>query len=80
MNEHEARQRVAELTATSPDRETHSWIPRKGADGEWSIVKLAVPSPKSPETVKSKSGDDQAIKDDPRSAMEQSFPPWGVGI
>lgn len=76
MNEQEARQRVAELTAASPERATHSWIPRKGPDGEWAILKLAVPSPKSPATSTAQSGDTHAAKEDPRSAMEQNFPPW----
>ena len=80
MTEDEARERVARLTAESPERETHSWIPRQGPDGEWSVVKLAVPSPKVPETSTAQSGDDQAAKDDPRTAMEQNFPPWSAGI
>jgi len=80
MTEQEARERCVKLGAESPERLTHSWLPRKGADGEWSVVKLAVPSPKSPETVTTEAADTQSAKDDPRSAMEQSFPPWGVGI
>jgi len=80
MNEQEARERVAKLTAESPERETHSWIPRKGPDGEWSIVKLAVPSPKTVETSTTQPGQNQAAKDDPRSPMEQNIPPWSVGF
>jgi hypothetical protein len=79
MTEQEARERVARLTAESPERETHSWIAREGSDGEWSVVKLAIPSPKSPQTVNGQAGE-PLVKDDPRSSLEQRFPPWGVGI
>ncbi|MGB0121165.1 MAG: hypothetical protein WBP55_09470 [Solirubrobacterales bacterium] len=80
MDEQQAKERCATLEAESPDRETHSWIPREGADGTWSIVKLAVPSPKKTDTITTQSGDDQGIKDDPRPAMEQNVPPWGMGL
>lgn len=80
MTEREARERVAKLSAESPERETHSWVPREGADGEWSIVKLAIPSPKAQETSTTRSDENQAAKDDPRTAMEQNFPPWSAGI
>jgi len=80
MTESEARERVAKLSAESPERETHSWIPREGPSGNWSIVKLAVPSPKAPVTSTSQSGDTQAAKEDPRSPLEQNFPPWSATI
>jgi len=80
MTEQEAKDRCAKLTAESPERETHSWLPRKEAGGEWAVVKLAVPSPKKEETTTSQAGDNQGIKDDPRPAMEQNVPPWGMGL
>jgi len=80
MTEREARERVARLAAESPERETHSWIPREGPDGVWSIVKLAVPSPKAPATSTTQPGQNVAAKDDPRSPLEQNFPPWSATI
>lgn len=80
MTEREARERVARLTAESPERDTHSWVPREGPDGVWSIVKLAVPSPKAPETSTTQPGDNVAAKDDPRPAIHQNIPPWSVGF
>jgi len=80
MTEQEARERCAKLGAESPERSTHSWIPKKNPAGDWSVVKLAVPSPKTPETVTTEPSENQSAKDDPRTAMEQSFPPWGAGI
>lgn len=80
MDEQEARTRCAELTESSPERETHSWVPKAQADGTWTVIKLAIPSPKSPAGVKTVSSKEQATKDDPRTPMEQNFPPYGVGI
>ena len=80
MTEREARERCAKLGAESPERSTHSWIPRKNADGDWSVVKLAVPSPKTPDSITTEPTGAEAARDDPRSAMEQNFPPWGAGI
>lgn len=80
MTEQEAKDRCKKLGAESPERLTHSWLPRKNPDGQWSVVKLAVPSPKTPETITTEASESQSAKDDPRTAMEQSFPPWGAGI
>ncbi|HRV60715.1 MAG: hypothetical protein KDB54_00700 [Solirubrobacterales bacterium] len=80
MNEQEANARCAELAGSSPDRETHSWIAKEQADGTWMVVKLAVPPPKAPESVKTVSEKDQAGKEDPRTPLEQNFPPYGIGM
>ena len=80
MDESEARARCVQLSETSPERETHSWVPKEQPDGSWTVVKLAVPSPKSPESVKTVSAKDQAGQDDPRTAFEQNVPPYGVGM
>lgn len=80
MDEAQARARCAELAESSPERETHSWIPRKQADGTWTVVKLAVPSPRSPDSVKTVSAKDAAGHEDPRTPLEQNFPPYGIGM
>ncbi|MBN8866069.1 MAG: hypothetical protein J0H98_00810 [Solirubrobacterales bacterium] len=80
MDEQEARARCAELAEGSPDRDTHSWMPRPQPDGSWTVVKLAVPSPKAPEGTRTVSAKDQAAQDDPRTALEQNIPPYGIGI
>jgi len=80
MDEAEARARCAELSENSPERTTHSWIPREQADGSWKVVKLAVPSPSSPETVKTVSAKDQIAQDDPRPAIEQNLPPHSFWV
>jgi len=81
MTETEARERVARLTAESPERHTHSWLAREGSGGAWSVVKLGVPSPKAqPVTGTTQPGENVAAKDDPRSPLEQNFPPWSATI
>lgn len=74
MTEGEAKDRCRELAETSPDRETHSWIAREGEGGEWSVVRLAVPPVKRPETTASKPGEPDALGDDPRTSLQRNTP------
>ena len=78
MTEQEAKDRCAKLTAESPERVTHSWLPKKGAEGEWGIVKVAVPSPATGDTVITTASTEQSIKDDPRNIFEKNVPPNGA--
>jgi hypothetical protein len=79
MNEEEARERCRELAETSPDRETHSWLPRQEADGQWAVVRLAIPPARPVEAKASKPTEPQTARDDPRIAFEQNIPNHGVG-
>ena len=79
MTREEAQAEVRRLTAEHPDRATHSWLPRKGADGGWTVVKLGVAS-KAPvgTTQESKPRPPQA--DDPRPALWRDVGgPYGPG-
>jgi hypothetical protein len=80
VTEDEARARCLQLASSSPDRDTHSWIPRRSSDGEWSVVRLAIPPSSPPEGKASKSPESKGIKDDPRNALEQNIPPHGIGL
>ena len=80
MTEGEARARCEELASTSPDRGTHSWIPRSNADGGWSVVRLAIPPSAPPPSTASKSPESKGLRDDPRIALEQNVPPHGIGL
>ncbi|MBK8293583.1 MAG: hypothetical protein IPK93_01970 [Solirubrobacterales bacterium] len=73
MTEREAKARCAMLTAESPERTTHSWIPREGADGSWVIVKLSVPSA-SQATGTATAAEPHGIREDPRTPQEQKIP------
>jgi len=74
VTEEQAKDRCRELAETSPDRETHSWIARQGEGDAWSVVKLAVPPAKPPETTASKPTDPQSGRDDPRTSQQQNVP------
>lgn len=80
MTEQEARARCARLSAESPERLTHSWLPRKSSSGEWKIVRLAVPSPAAPDSVITTASTEQSIKGDPRSVFEKNVPPNGAAF
>ncbi|HTU15974.1 MAG TPA: hypothetical protein VMF31_12340 [Solirubrobacterales bacterium] len=75
MNEREAKDRCAELAESDPERFTHSWLPRKRAHGEWSIVKLAIPSPGTRELTATTAEGEQAIQEDPRTALRRNVGP-----
>lgn len=40
MTRDEAQAECRRLAAEHPDRATHSWLAREGADGEWTVVKV----------------------------------------
>jgi hypothetical protein len=39
----EAQQECRRLAAEHPERATHQWQPREEANGEWTVVKIALP-------------------------------------
>ncbi len=43
MTRKEAEQECARLALEHPDRETHQWRPRRDTNGDWSIMKIALP-------------------------------------
>jgi hypothetical protein len=76
MTEQEAKEKCAKLSAESPERTTHSWVPRKGDDGQWSIAKLAVPTPGSLKFKTKTEEDVQAIQEDPRTSTIKNIGGW----
>ncbi len=68
MSRDEALAECSRLAQEHPDRTTHSWMPRKLEDGEWTVVKLGV-AQKRPlgSTQEAKPRPPQA--DDPRPPM-----------
>jgi hypothetical protein len=79
MTRQEAVDEARRLAEEHPDRATHSWIPRQGAGGGWSVAKLAIPpSRPSGTTQESKPRPPQA--DDPRPALWRDVGgPYGAG-
>lgn len=80
MTEEEAREKCSALAANDPERFTHSWVPREGEGGDWSIVKLAVPSPGTETRIATTEEDEVAIKSDPRQPIVKNTGPGGLGM
>ena len=79
MTRKEALDEARRLSEEHPDRATHSWIPREGADGRWTVAKRAIPSQRPRGTLQeSKPRPPQA--DDPRPALWRDVGgPYGAG-
>jgi hypothetical protein len=43
MTQDEAQAECDRRSREHPDRLTHSWLPRQGADGEWAVVRVSIP-------------------------------------
>jgi hypothetical protein len=69
MDEHEAKDRCAELAREHPDRDTHQWVPVQGTDGSWKIAKINLP-PADQATGTAT----QASQPDPNDPRH--LPPW----
>jgi hypothetical protein len=68
MSREEALAECRRLAEEHPDRATHSWMPRRLQDGEWTVVKLGVAQqPPIGTTQEAKARPPQA--DDPRPPM-----------
>jgi len=79
MRHDEALAEIRRLATEHPDRATHSWLPRELADGDWTVVKVAVPSARPLATAQeAKPRPPQA--DDPRPALWRDVGgPYGAG-
>jgi hypothetical protein len=51
MTHDEAKAEAERLAREHPDRATHSWLPRETAPGEWSVVRVGIPSRAATGTV-----------------------------
>jgi hypothetical protein len=79
MTREEALAEARRLSEEHPDRATHSWIPRKVADGEWTVAKLGVPAPR-PTGTRQESKPKPPQADDPRPAFWRDVGgPYGGG-
>jgi hypothetical protein len=79
MTREEALTEARRLSEEHPDRATHSWIPRKAADGSWTVAKLGIPS-KRPDGTLQESKPRPPQADDPRPAFWRDVGgPYGPG-
>lgn len=83
MTRTEAEQRAQQLQAEHPDRATHRFFPRRSADGDWEVAKVAVPPHlrQQPLTPTIDASPRPSPADDPRSGHEKRAPgfPGGIG-
>jgi hypothetical protein len=81
MTHEEATAAVARLSTEHPDRDTHAWIARETATGDWEVVKVRVPGGARRDpleaTTEAKPKPPQA--DDPRPSIFRNIPPFGPG-
>ena len=78
MTRTEAELECVRLAAEHPDRETHQWRPREGADGDWSIVKIALPPADPQRHAELRADERPPTPDDPRSNLGRDLPPYGT--
>jgi hypothetical protein len=79
MTREEALAEARRLSEEHPDRATHSWIPREGSDGEWTVAKLSV-ALKRPAGTLTESKPKPPQADDPRPAFWRDVGgPYGAG-
>jgi hypothetical protein len=79
MTRAEAQRECGRLAAEHPDRATHQWQPREGADGQWSVVKIALPPIDSNVQAELRAEQKPPTADDPRSAHERNVGGPNIG-
>jgi hypothetical protein len=72
MTRAEAEAECRRLAAESPERETHRWVPREGENGEWSVVRIALPPSADPSGTETRGDERPPTPGDPRPDV----PPW----
>ena len=79
MTREEAIAECSRLALEHPQRATHSWLPREGTHGEWTVVKVGVPGRRPLETAQeARPRPPQA--DDPRPPLWRDVGgPYGIG-
>jgi hypothetical protein len=79
MTRDEAKAECSRLALEHPDRATHSWLPREGAPGEWSVVKVGIPGSRPLGTMQ-EAKPKPPMADDPRPALWRDVGgPYGAG-
>jgi len=61
--------RAERLNAEHSDRETHAWMPRKGPEDEWEIVKVRMPGRRR-DPMKA------TTEAKPKPSQSDDVPPW----
>jgi hypothetical protein len=80
MTREEAQLERDRLTREHADRHTHRWMASEGADGGWSVVKVALPPGTRVDPLKAttEAKPKPAPQDDPRSHLGTTAPYHGI--
>jgi hypothetical protein len=76
MTRAEAEHECARLAAEHPERATHSWLPRREPDGDWSIVKVDLPPLDPSNAAETRADEKPPTADDPRTATLRDIGPY----
>jgi hypothetical protein len=79
MTRAEAERECARLAAEHTDRATHRWRPRQEANGDWSVVKIALPPIDADRQAELRAEEKPPTPDDPRSAHERNVGGPNIG-
>jgi hypothetical protein len=75
VTEAEAQAECARLSAESPQRHTHRWVPREDGEGGWQVVKIGLPPADDEVTGTEVRADEKPpTGDDPRSSLGRNTP------
>ena len=79
MTHEDAVAEAARLGREHPDRATHSWIARQSTPGDWTVVKVGVPT-RAPMSSAQEAKPKPPQADDPRPPMWRDVGgPYGIG-
>ena len=79
MNREDADRQAAKLAAEHPDRETHRFLPRQNADGEWTVVRIGLPPADGGGVAEVRADEKPPTPDDPRESLSRNLGPYAAG-
>ena len=81
MTKAEAQAECRRLADGHPDRKTHQWLPRRGSDEEWTVVKIGLAPSGVGLVPETRAAAKPEQPDDPRSAAFRNLGPnVGPGV
>ncbi len=79
VTEDEATALANRNNSEHPDRGTHHWLAREGANG-WDVVKIGLPAKDAEKLHAERRADERPTTgDDPRTTHDRNVGPWGGG-
>lgn len=79
MNREEAELQAAKFTVEHQDRETHRFLAREGAGGEWVVMKMGLPPVDDARAAEVRADEKPTTPDDPRDNLTRNIGPYAAG-